>query len=856
MKPCSFRMNRTTAPLICLAVILGSGWTSLAQTGRPTGGQGRPGGEGPKPQIGRVFGRVLDASSGEALPYASVVLLSTRDSSVVEGALSGEDGKFDLREVEVGRHSLEVRFPGYRISRSEPHVFSPRNPESLSWDVGDISLAVDITNLGEAVVIEQASVMEMKVDRRVFHVGSDLTNRGGNTSELLENIPSVAVDIDGNITLRGSAGVQILIDGRPSGLSGGAREAFLESLPASAVDRVELITNPSARFDPDGTAGILNIVLKKNKLEGISGQLQATYGTGDNHDANASLNYRNSAISLSTNLGWNDQWMYMAGETDRTQFWSSDSTSLSHVERPGDSHRGSISGSVKLEWRASEAWTFFSGVNMNQGVREGWDSTTTQESWTGGVLNGLSTSALRVEESNNDSRGGDAFVGFEKTFGSRDHKWTADARRSYNDRLGRTDFRDVSLSAESPFDAVLTFNDENTETSRWLAQTDYERPWGDKGKLEAGLKTTWNVDNSNFNYTEADSSVLTDGVFVPFGLDTVDYDFFYDEQIHAAYVTAGQTFGIVGMQVGLRAEQAYTSAQLEGDGQLNSEPFKNDYFSVYPTANFFVETDGENTWSVSYSRRVNRPHGRQLNPYLDMSDPRNFRSGNPFLLPEYTNSYEAAHQWRRGRTSVTTSAFFKDTRDVISRFTAADTATGVLTSTFQNLGRQHNEGLEMAFMLPLGKTGNLNWTASAYRVVNDGSRLESSFSTAGFSWSSRLFASWNLGTDWKLQANSFVRGAAVTPQGRFNGFATLNLAASRDLPGDHWQLTLQAKDVFNTRRWSYSTLTTEFEQDVWRQRESRNLYVTLQYKFGKLDERGRRGSGRGGDGGGDDFMLD
>ena len=163
----------------------------------------------------------------------------------------------------------------------------------------------------------------------------------------------------------------------------------------------------------------------------------------------------------------------------------------------------------------------------------------------------------------------------------------------------------------------------------------------------------------------------------------------------------------------------------------------------------------------------------------------------------------------------------------------------------------------MALMLPLGKTGRLNWTASAYRIVNDGSRLESPFSTSGFSWSSRFFASWALGPDWKLQANSFVRGASITPQGRFNGFATLNLAASRDLPGDHWQITVQAKDIFNTRRWSYSTLTSEFEQDVWRQRESRNLYVTLQYKFGKLDERGRRGSGRGGDGGGgDDFMMD
>ena len=826
-----------------------------AQQGPPRGGEGGRDAQ-PKPAIGEVRGTVLDGSSNAPLPFASVVLLSVRDSSVVAGVLSNEDGTFHMTKVEVGRHLLEVRFPGYATHRQGPQLLSPRPPGVLVWEVGTIALEPDITALDEAVIVEQGSVMEMRVDRRVFHVGNDLTSRGGNTNDLLENIPSVSVDIDGNITLRGSSGVQILIDGRPSGLSGGAREAFLESLPASAVDRIELITNPSARFDPDGTAGILNIVLKKNRLEGISGQVQATYGTGDNHDANASLNYRNDAWSLSSNFGWNDQWMYMAGETDRTQFWASDSTSRSHVTRPGDSHRNSLSGSFKAEWRVTEAFTLFGGVNGNQGLRDGWDSTRTSEVWEGGVFAGMATDALRQELGTSDRAGGDVFVAMERQFGSRDHKWTADIRRSANDNAGHTAFVDQSLVSDATAPDVHTFNDQRQRNDRWLFQTDYERPWGDKGKWEAGLKSTINRDVSEFDYTEADSTHLMDGIFVPYGLDTVSYAFLYDERIHAAYVTAGQTFGIVGTQLGLRAEQAFTSATLEGAGMWGATPFTNDYFSLYPTANVFVELDEANTVSASYSRRVNRPHGRQLNPYVDMSDPRNYRSGNPFLLPEYTNSYEINHQWSRNRSSLTTSLFFKDTRDVISRYTTADSTTGVLLSTFQNLGRQHNEGIEVAWMHPLGRTGRLNWTGSAYRVVNDGRALDSPFSTSGFSVSSRVFASWTVGKDWKLQANGFFRGPSVTVQGRFNGFATLNLAASRDLPNDNWQVTLQVKDVFNTRRWSYSTETDLFVQDVWRQRESRNVYLTLQYKFGKLEERSRRGS-RGGDGGGgDDFMFD
>ena len=226
--------------------------TSWGQTGPPSSRKGGPGDErGPKPKLVTLFGVVQDAETQEALPFASVVVVSARDSSVLDGVLSSEEGAFRMEKVEVGRLLLEVRFPGYQTQRVGPRMCTPRNPESLKWDVGTLQLEPEITALNEALVVEQASVMEMRVDRRVFHVGNDLTSRGGNTTELLENIPSVQVDIDGNITLRGSSGVQILIDGRPSGLSGGAREAFLESLPASAVERVELITNPSARFDPD-----------------------------------------------------------------------------------------------------------------------------------------------------------------------------------------------------------------------------------------------------------------------------------------------------------------------------------------------------------------------------------------------------------------------------------------------------------------------------------------------------------------------------------------------------------------------------------------------------------------------------
>ena len=237
----------------------------------------RPGGSGGKPAIGIVQGSLVDEQSGAPIPFAALSLMNLRDSTITTGQLADENGAFLLTEIPLGRYQLQANFMGYEPWTSSPIALSPR--ASIQVDAGVIQLKPRINNLNEAVVAEQASSLEMLIDRRVFHVGSDLSSAGGTASELLVNVPSVAVDIDGNMSLRGSPNVQILIDGRPSGLAGASQNAFLEQIPASSIDRVEVITNPSAKYDPDGMAGILNIILKKNKLEGFHGQAQAT-GSG------------------------------------------------------------------------------------------------------------------------------------------------------------------------------------------------------------------------------------------------------------------------------------------------------------------------------------------------------------------------------------------------------------------------------------------------------------------------------------------------------------------------------------------------------------------------------------------------
>ena len=278
------------------------------------------------------MGTVVEMDGVTPVSFASVALVAIRDSSVVAGQLANEDGSFALTELPIGRYRLKIQFMGYESFDSEPILLAPRT--TIQHDAGAILMAKKVNSLDEAVVATEASTLEMLIDRRVFRVGNDLSSAGGTAAEILVNVPSVNVDIDGNVSLRGSSQIQILIDGRPSGLTGAGQNAFLEQIPASSIDRVEVITNPSAKYDPDGMAGILNIILKKNKLRGFHGQLQGTAGTGDNHNGSFSLNYKNEKLSFFSSASWNQRDLFREGESMR--LFKADSISTWNQDRDGD----------------------------------------------------------------------------------------------------------------------------------------------------------------------------------------------------------------------------------------------------------------------------------------------------------------------------------------------------------------------------------------------------------------------------------------------------------------------------------------------------------------------------------------
>lgn len=809
--------------------------------------QGRPGGGAPGQQggSGKVTGRVVESGTGVAVPYASVAVLSAGDGGVVGGVLSDSDGGFQVTDLAWGQYRLQISFMGYETYRSEPFRLNPGMGGVFA--AGTLTLTPSVTALDAAEVVEERSTLEMMIDRRVFNVGSDLGSAGSTATELLRNVPSVQVDIDGNISLRGSGNVQILIDGRPSGMTGAGRTAFLDAIPAGSIERVEIITNPSARYDPDGMAGILNIVLKKNKLAGFNGQIQGSLGTANNPSANGSLNYRSEHWNFFSSASWNQRDVFTRGDVDRL-LTLADSSSVLVQRRNGNHFSPSASGRIGAEWMPGEGTVVSANVNYSASRPVHSDTLRNDETWDTDYI----TSSRRISSEISEEDGWDLDLGYRREFDeSRRHLLTGTVRQSRTRGWTEQDIAEEALGLPAGTDStqVTDFNHQEDLRDRTVVALDYERPMPLEGKLELGWKSNLNTTTNRFEYLEQDSLAWVNGLYIPYGQREAGYGFTYREDVHALYGTYGAKRGVYGWQLGLRLEQVFTEATLAPDSGSTPPPFRNDYFAAYPSVNLSMQRDDEQTWALSYSRRVNRPGGMQVNPFVDDSDIRNIRIGNPELRPEFTHSLELSHQWSRGKSSLTTSLFFKQTTDVI-RWYRTINDLGITTSTFVNLDSRHDEGLETVLLWPIGKSGSVRMTGSIYYLTNNVSGLEAASSNSGWSWNVNGFANIPLGKVWKCQITEMYMGPSVTPQGRFEGFHSTDVAVQRSWSQRGLDLSLRVSDVFDTRQWAYSTVTSNFEQEAIRKRQSRMGFVTLTWKFGKMEPGRGRGRGDGMPGGG------
>lgn len=795
----------------------------------------QPGGGAPS---GSFFGKVLDELSGKPVEFATITVFSARDSSMVTGGISNEKGKFDIDGVRPGGYMVHLSFIGYETTKLGPFQLNPR--DGMRINLGEVSINPLVKALEAAEVVEKREFMELMMDKRIYNVGEALSATGGSATEVLETLPSIEVDVDGSVSLRGSENVNILIDGKPSALSGD-RTTILEQIPASSIERIEVITNPSAKYDADGMTGIINIVLKKSKLSGFHGSVSATAGTGDQYNGSLALNYRTKNFNAYTNYGYRYSDRFNITRTDRTTFRDENDLILNQDQdgfRIRESHN--IKSGIDLYLTEKSSLALSGTVSMGTSTEE--DLLINDQYFADGT-------PLRIYEreglSSGDNFGFDLTAGWRTEFEGNDHFITADVQfgQSDNNEINTITNTDVNTSGE-PLNGIdlLERNVIPGFNETLTLQTDYSRPLhqGD-GKLETGYKSIIRTIENGFFGEELD---FENDVFEP--QTARNNDFAFTEAVHAVYASYGRKIERFSFQGGLRAEQVYSQSNLI----TTNEVFNNDYFSLFPSAFLTYKVSDKSDFNVSYSRRINRPNSRQLNPFPSFRDELTIFRGNPFLLPEYINAYEAAYSLRTKRTMYMFSIYMQDQTDVVRRFNRVD-ENGVTNGTFENLDEMQSYGVEFVANTEINKWWSLNLSGNGYRRDNNGGNLQEGLSNVAYSWSMRGMSTMKFGEGWNIQLSGFYRAPEEFIQGRFSGFWYTDIAVKKSVLDNKGAVTLNLRDIFDTREFLFTIDDPGFVQSRYRKRQSQFLMLSFSYKFGKLESgKDRRGRGRGEDGGG------
>lgn len=774
-----------------------------------------------------VIGKITDDISGLPLEYATISLYSATDSSLITGGVTLPDGTFNLEKSQTGPFYAVISFIGYvekTIEGARPDM------SNRTIDLGTITISANTEALEEVEVVAERSQMQLQLDKRVFTVGKDLSNTGGTASDILENIPSVTVDVEGNVSLRGSQNVRILIDGKPSGLTGMSGTDALRLLQSDAIERVEIVTNPSARYDAEGEVGIINIILKKDKKKGFNASISANVGYPHNHGLGVNFNYRTGKVNFFGTYGINFRRNPGSGFIDQRSM-EGDSTVYFRTDR--DHFRGGLSNTVRLgtDLYIGEKRTLtFSGLGQYSEGHNEVDIVYTDLNAAGDVL-GRST---RKEDEDEDQYTIEAQVDYKRTFKKKGHELAAGVKWFIEDD---TEFADIT---EVPFNdpTILQRTSNEEDELNYLVQADYVHPVWNKGKFEIGTKGTFRNINNVYSVEQRDSSewVL---------LDNFNDDFEYRENIYAAYAMLGSEIKFFSWQLGLRTE--YTDIVTRS--AVNNSEVEQDYIGFFPSAHFSFKINDENTFQISYSRRLSRPRFRWLLPFSSFSDSRNFWTGNPNLQPEYTNSGELGYlkYWKKG--SLLTSIYYRYRTNMIERIATVN-EDGLTISFPVNLATGHYTGLEMNLQQNLFKWWTITAGINIYYFTSKGSYEGQNLDASAITGNGRVSSKWELPKDIDIQASVRYNGPEQSSQGRNKSMTGVDLAIAKDVIQGKGTLTLSGRDLFNTRKRRSITDTEELYRENEFQWRSRQVVLTFNYR---INQKKNDRSGGMMEGGGDEF---
>lgn len=788
--------------------------------------------KGPHP--GKVAGTLIDATTEEPIGFANVVVYTVRDS-MVTGTTTDIDGKFEFDNLPLGDYRLEMSFLGYDTENREVEL----NELERFFILGDVALGTGGQDLSEVVVTAERAVMELGLDRKVFNVEKSVAAAGGSAEDLLRQLPSISVDLEGNVSLRGSGSVRFLINGRPSGLVGNDPATYLKSLSASNIERIEVITNPGAAYDPEGTAGIINIVLKNKQDDGFNASINLNAGTNNKFDGSLDMNFRKGKFNTFGGVSGRYDERFFRGF--RNQDGSiADSTFFRKFTFDGDRIRKSVTYKLGTEYSLGKRAVI--GLQGNYQLEAGESNNNRLTNFFNSA-NELERVSTRLETEPSDESNYEVQANYTTTFAKEGRKFSAQLQYSQNDEFEQENFDETIVDGNNLFlESILQNSPSIEERNLLIGQIDYEQMIGEF-KFETGWRTTL-------------QELTTDAAFATFDgtefVRNVDQSnlFNYQEDVHALYATFGGKIKDLTFSAGLRAEQAYTTSALI---EPAPETFNNDYFKIYPSVFLGYAFDDNSTLQVSYSRRINRPRAWDLNPFVDRGDPFNLRSGNPFLLPELINSFELNLQQRHSLGTLTAGVYFRQLNDLISRISET-LPGGVTLGTRGNLDRGRNYGIELINTVRIGKKLELTASANGYKSEIIGRADDQNIDANGYLFSGNLQGGYQLPGNIQAQFTYFYRSPGVRPQGRTGTIQSLDLGFRKEILDKRGAVTLRATDIFNTRRYQFDTELTNLTTRSEFQRESRIVYVGFQYSLQQLKpQRGERGGRGGGEDGGGDF---
>ncbi|WP_379952805.1 TonB-dependent receptor domain-containing protein [Dokdonia sp. R78006] len=810
----------------------------------------RPGGDRPDVVI---TGTVMEAETNIPLEYATVSF-ATADGNVVTGGITDPSGKYRI-ELPAGVYDVKFEFISFetKVLSAQRLIKDTTLPTQ--------TLAIDSQSLDEVIVRAETTEVQVRLDKKIYNIGKDLTTSGATVSDALSNVPSVTVDVDGAIALRGNGNVRILINGRPSAIAGFGSVDALSQLPADAIERVEVITSPSARYDAEGTAGILNIILKKEKTLGLNGSIQTNVGYPERYGITGNINLRTDKFNIFNTTGYSKRTspgnasaenQYFASEigADGEQTFTSEIDRILREDRDFDRNRGGFNTNLGIEYFLTEKTSVTASGFLRLGDNDsGTDNFTSEFT----PDNELTVSRTRLERENEEDMTYQFSLNSITKFDESGHELTAAlqyARDEETETSLITEFNSFPTLENLPTEDITQIEDQ----TEYLAQIDYVRPIGETAQFEIGYR-------GNFEETETDYTLLEEdvagGTFIrDDGLSNI---FTYKEDVHAIYTQYGDKFGDFSFLAGLRYEntrqQGTVDAVISDDNPLGTNlDFDNQTDGLFPTLNLTYEFNERENITLGFNRRINRPRGRFINPFPSRSSEANIFQGNPDLVPSFASAYDLGYLKRWDKLTLTSSVYYQYETDSFERIqedTGLVTANGVpiIRTLPINLSTNERYGAELGVLYNPNKWLRLNLSANAFLFETNGSFNGVDYGASNFSFFTRGSAKVTLPYKIDWQTNIFYRGPSNNAQTDTEGFLFTNLAFSKDILNDNATLALNVSDVFNSSKRQSLTTTDSFTSDSEFQFRVRSVNLAFTYRFNqkKKRERGTRGGGEGED---------